>query len=75
MMTSADKRQAKAYNAEYDGFVVRTNNRRESNKLYSSYGRALNYYCTHSGKAQLIGYKLNLEKLSTDETVLEERLA
>lgn len=64
-----DEKQAKAYNAEYDGFEVRYAD--GSWKLFDKFGYALRYARKHfMGNPQIIGHKLDLNSLETIETVL-----
>jgi hypothetical protein len=66
-----DEKQAKAYNAEYDGFEVRYAD--GSWKLYEKYGNAINAMRRHMGACKLVGHKLSLDSLNTIETILAEK--
>lgn len=66
-----DEKQAKAYNAEYDGFEVRCAD--GSWKLFDKFGYAINAMRRHMGACKLIGHKLDLNSLVTVETVLVEK--
>lgn len=66
-----DEKQARAYNAEYDGFEVRYAD--GSWKLYDKYGNAINAMRRCMGACKLVGHKLDLNSLCSIETVLAEK--
>lgn len=68
---TADEKQAKAYNAEYDGFAVIYSS--GSWKLFAKYGNALNHMRRHVGACKLVGCKLDLDSLEPVEITLDEK--
>lgn len=66
---TADEKQTKTYNAEYDGFEVRFAD--GSWKIFSKYGYALRYARKNFTRGcQIIGHKFTDDLLGTIETVL-----